>query len=326
MAGVSNYCYDPDNTTSLSVIGGTLGTGADWRWYENSCNGAIVGSGPSITINPSTTTTYFVNAVGTCSTTSCALLTVNVSTQSIAPVAITGTVSNCTGSSSTLSVSGGTLGEGATWVWYADVCGGTPIGHGTSIDIVAVPGRTYYVRAEGYCDTTLCASRTITEQINLLPTLSYTNNTGFVGHLVSPSDGIPTNTYRFEVRYTNADGILPATFNPRLQLDFEGNGIYTNPNDRLFYMLEVDHNDSIVTDGKDYYYVVNSLPESQNWNTLITVVDKAGCSATIGPINEPKVLTAADISIFANDITFSNAHPDPGRRRSLRARRLRLPG
>ena len=312
VAGVSNYCYDPDNTTSLSVIGGTLGTGADWRWYENSCNGAIVGSGPSITINPSTTTTYFVNAVGTCSTTSCALLTVNVSTQSIAPVAITGTVSNCTGSSSTLSVSGGTLGEGATWVWYADVCGGTPIGHGTSIDIVAVPGRTYYVRAEGYCDTTLCASRTITEQINLLPTLSYTNNTGFVGHLVSPSDGIPTNTYRFEVRYTNADGILPATFNPRLQLDFEGNGIYTNPNDRLFYMLEVDHNDSIVTDGKDYYYVVNSLPESQNWNTLITVVDKAGCSATIGPINEPKVLTAADISIFANDITFSNAHPDPG--------------
>lgn len=76
----------------------------------------------------------------------------------------------CTGSSTTLSVTGGRLGGGTTaasWVWYEDACptGATaPVGTGASITVspvnttTATITKTYYVRAEGgFCDiTTAC--------------------------------------------------------------------------------------------------------------------------------------------------------------------------
>ncbi|MFZ4399493.1 MAG: LamG-like jellyroll fold domain-containing protein [Bacteroidales bacterium] len=308
--GNSVYCYDPDNTMTLSLVGGYLGTGANWHWYAGNCGGTPVGTGTSITINPSSTTTYFVRAEGYCNNTNCISFTVNVQTPSVSPTVINGTIAGCSGSSSTLSVFGGNLGQGAQWVWYADSCGGTPLGSGTNINVAAQSGKVYYVRAEGYCNVTNCISRTITEQIYHLPMLNYTSNIGYTNHIVSPFDGTPTNIYRFEVRYTNADGVIPAPTYPRLQLDYEGNGNYTNANDRLFYMMEVDQSDLDVTNGKDYYYIATSLSESQNWHSMISVVDEAGCSAILGPLNEPRILTAADITIFANDISFSNAHPD----------------
>ena len=310
ITGNSDYCYDPDNTMTLNLTGGFLGTGASWHWYSGSCGGTPVGSGTSITINPSITTTYFVRAEGTCGNTNCISFTVTVHTPSTIPTAITGSIAGCSGTASTLTVIGGSLGQGAQWVWYANSCGGDAIGSGNSIQVTAQAGKTYYVRAEGFCISTPCINRTITEHIYHLPVLSYTNNIGFTNHLVGPTDGTPTNIYRFEVKYTNVDGVKPASTYPRLQLDYEGNGSFSNSNDLLYYMLEVDPSDLDVTDGKNYYYISTNLPESPNWRTMVSVVDTVGCIASLGPLNEPRVLTAADISIFANDISFSNTHPD----------------
>ncbi|MEI8204024.1 MAG: CARDB domain-containing protein, partial [Bacteroidota bacterium] len=212
----------------------------------------------------------------------------------------------------TLSVNGGSLGSGASWHWYSGTCGGNSIGIGASITVNPLESTNYYVRAEGLCDTSECASKTILPPSNHPPNLTYTGNTGFLNHVVNPYDGTPTNIYRFEVRYTDADGNLPASTYPRIYLDFEGNGSYTNANDKLFYMLEVDPSDQNVTDGKDYYYIATSLPESSNWRTLITANDVNGCSASLGPVKEPNILNEADISIFANDISFSDANPNPG--------------
>ncbi|MFM7079656.1 MAG: GEVED domain-containing protein, partial [Bacteroidota bacterium] len=66
----------------LSVNGGSLGDAASWKWYRSACGGAtnLVGTGTSITVAPTTTTTYFVRAEGTCNITACASLTVVVST------------------------------------------------------------------------------------------------------------------------------------------------------------------------------------------------------------------------------------------------------
>jgi gliding motility-associated-like protein len=63
---------------TLNVVGGSLATGATWQWYSGSCGGTSVGSGASITVNPTNTTTYYVRAEGLCNTTSCASVTVNV--------------------------------------------------------------------------------------------------------------------------------------------------------------------------------------------------------------------------------------------------------
>ncbi len=153
----------PGNSTTLSVNGGSLGTGATWEWYTGSCGGTSIGSGSSITVSPATTTNYYVRAEGTCNTTTCANITITVNSSSTAPASITATANPiCSGSSTTLSVNGGSLGTGASWEWYSGGCGSTSVGSGSSITVSPATTTTYYVRAEGTCNTTTCASVTIT--------------------------------------------------------------------------------------------------------------------------------------------------------------------
>ena len=64
------------DTTILRVIGGSLGSGASWKWYSGSCGGTAVGSGDSIVVYPIVNTTYYCRAEGLCDTTSCVNLTI----------------------------------------------------------------------------------------------------------------------------------------------------------------------------------------------------------------------------------------------------------
>ena len=104
---------------------------------------------------------YTVTDANGCSA-SCSATIGNSSTLSSAPTGATASSANiCLGNNVTLSVSGGSLGTGANWVWYAGACGaGAPIGTGASINYT--PGFAgnfnYFVRAEGACNTTACAS------------------------------------------------------------------------------------------------------------------------------------------------------------------------
>lgn len=60
-----------DNATL--TVNGTLGTGAQWQWFTGGCNSTLVTTTTqnSITVSPSTSTTYYVRATGTCNTTGC---------------------------------------------------------------------------------------------------------------------------------------------------------------------------------------------------------------------------------------------------------------
>src|SRR5690554_6027160 len=133
ITGTSTICSGA--STTLTVSGGTLGTGATAQWYSGSCGGTLVGTGNSITVSPTSTTTYYVRYSGTCNTTSCASQTVTVNSNSTAPTSITGTTTICSGSSTTLTVNGGTLGTGATAQWFSGSCGGTLVGTGNSITV-----------------------------------------------------------------------------------------------------------------------------------------------------------------------------------------------
>ncbi len=68
----------------------------------------------------------------------------------------------CTGESTTLRIVGGSLGDGAAWKWYSGSCGGTYVGTGDTLFVTPVSTTTYYVRAEGTCNTTICRSKSIT--------------------------------------------------------------------------------------------------------------------------------------------------------------------
>jgi gliding motility-associated-like protein len=75
-ASSNNFCNG--GSTTLSVVGGQLGTGASWGWYKGSCGGNFQGSGSSKTVTPNATTTYYVRANGgACGATSCAEILIN---------------------------------------------------------------------------------------------------------------------------------------------------------------------------------------------------------------------------------------------------------
>jgi hypothetical protein len=150
----------------LSVSGGSLGTSASWKWYSASCGGTLVGTGASIFVSPTSTTTYYVRAVGTCNTTTCASVTVKVQAP-CGPISVVSNVANntiCSSRSVVLSVQG-TLGAGASWKWYKNGCGnGSSIGSGSTLTVSVNATTTYYVRSMGgSCGTTSCKSITITK-------------------------------------------------------------------------------------------------------------------------------------------------------------------
>jgi|GEM_PF-1801392 len=182
-----NFC--PGESANLTVNGGFLGTGATWEWYSGGCGvgggGTFVGTGLTINVSPVVTTTYYVRAEGTCNTTACVTITLTVSTESVAPLNITSDDDNfCPGGSANLTVNGGSLGTGATWEWYSGGCGvgggGTFVGTGLSINVSPVVTTTYYVRAEGDCNTTACVNLPITVKTeSVAPTTASVDNNNF---------------------------------------------------------------------------------------------------------------------------------------------------
>lgn len=67
----------------LTLNAGTLGTAASWKWYSGACGTneittGITNGGRTLTVTPSTTTTYYARAEGTCNTTACVSYTVVV--------------------------------------------------------------------------------------------------------------------------------------------------------------------------------------------------------------------------------------------------------
>ena len=155
-------------TSSLSINGGTLGTGAAWKWYTNSACTAPVPSnntGTPLTVTPSTTTTYYVRAEGTCGNSAAVNVVVTVNSSSTAPTgASANPTSVCSGGTSSLSITGGTLGTGAAWKWYTNSACSTPVpsnNTGTPLTVTPSTTTTYYVRAEGTCGNSATASTTV---------------------------------------------------------------------------------------------------------------------------------------------------------------------
>lgn len=72
-------------STTLSVSNGNLNNAIAWKWYTGSCGGTLVGTGNSITVNPSVATTYYVRGEGGCSAPgACASITINIGSINVA--------------------------------------------------------------------------------------------------------------------------------------------------------------------------------------------------------------------------------------------------
>lgn len=154
-ASVSTICNG--GSTILTLNGGGGGTGEVIRWYAGSCGGALAGVGNNLSVSPSATTTYYgrYETPAPCSHNSaCQSVTVTVNQFSVAPTALAASASPiCTGSSTNLTQSGGSLGTGAVWRWYSNSGYTTLVGTGTgvnaSLTVSPTTTTTYWLRAEG---------------------------------------------------------------------------------------------------------------------------------------------------------------------------------
>jgi len=159
----TNVCAG-DGSITLSYTGGTLGEGASAQWYTDAAFTANVGTGDNLVLSaPIAATTYYVRFEGTCNTTSAVSVIVSISTASTDPTGITITNdATCAGTSKTLTVTGGSLGTNADWNWSTDAAFGMSAGTGASITVDPATTTTYYVRAEGDCNTTASVNTAVT--------------------------------------------------------------------------------------------------------------------------------------------------------------------
>jgi hypothetical protein len=158
-------CKGVANT--LKVNGGFLGLDAVWKWYEDSCNGNFIGTGSYISIKPSKKTTYFVRAEGKTNVTECTKIVVDPLEKSLDPTAsiLYKDKTICQGDSVELSIPDIGLAADAHWSWSKEECGDYSIGVGPKIKVMADTTTTYFVRGEGQCNMTKCASATINVNI-----------------------------------------------------------------------------------------------------------------------------------------------------------------
>ena len=179
-------CYDSITFSSVSsservAITGTVQNAAYRAYLTGSgCSGyslsdsVLTGNGDTLFIN-------ILNG-GTCSPCSVSvdLVVKNVSDSSQPATGITlSAFEICNGGSVTLTASGGFLGTGAVWHWYYDDCiAGTPVDTGVSITDLPTPSDiySYFVRAEGVCNTTDCETADV--EVYDPPTVSISGATG----------------------------------------------------------------------------------------------------------------------------------------------------
>jgi hypothetical protein len=173
-------CNGAGTNVTLTQTGGSLGTSAQWQWYSDpgfttKIGGLIGVANASITVSPTTTTTYYLRAEGAtapCSatTSSSGSITITVNNPSVAPTVLNATSSViCNGTSTTLTQTGGSLGTNAKWQWYSDPGYTTKVGGllstaNASIVVSPTITTTYYIQAEGGapCANTPFGSVTIT--------------------------------------------------------------------------------------------------------------------------------------------------------------------
>lgn len=157
------------------TIDGELNDARKWEVYEGSCEGTLLGSayGTSFTVNPTSTSTYYVRGVGNCPPPGeCSdPITLNVKALSTPFTSVAASADNiCPGDEVTLQPLGGASGAGAQIKWYTG-----PNGTGANIPAAGLPGTdglgvirvsptqttTYYVRREGDCNTSADFSYTV---------------------------------------------------------------------------------------------------------------------------------------------------------------------
>ena len=200
ITGTTTICNG--SSTTLTAVGGVSIVGSVYQWGTGTTIGSNIITGQtttSITVNPTTSTTYWVRKIDPLP---CNAITngitqnVIVNPISTAPTSITGTTTLCLGSSTTLTATGGSLATGSVYEWGTGLLVGsnTLIGQ-TASTLTITPSTTtsYWVRRT---DTSPCANITsgLTTTVSVsIPNgdqTSYTTDS-WIGYVYAPLSTVP---------------------------------------------------------------------------------------------------------------------------------------
>lgn len=192
-ASVTTFCGP--GTTTLSVTGGALGSGASWKWYSYSCGGTVVGTGATLNNVPvNMTNTYYVRAEGTCNYTTCASVPVTVNPQPSVTLTASPYTHLLPGLTTTLTATATPANPAYTYAWTragAPVAGAT--GSTLNVNIDQLGSYTVRVTGAGGCTATS----------NIVTILDSMSGRLFIGP--NPSNG------QFKVRYQTTSSTAPRT-------------------------------------------------------------------------------------------------------------------
>lgn len=201
----SSICND---SSVLTVISGTPGTGATWKWYANT-----TGTSPLMMtkVSPTVSTWYYVRGEGTCGNTAWDSVQVIVNKPSSKPVITTPATTICSGSQATLTATG-TVGSG-TWKWYTSATESALIPTATNpFSVSPTKTTTYYARGEGPCGVSGWDSITITVKnkpvIDTQPISVGACLNGKAIFYVKVGTGAESATYQWRKGTTNLTGMV----------------------------------------------------------------------------------------------------------------------
>lgn len=284
IVGASPLVICEGETVTLSLSVGMLNDATDWYWYEGSCGGTLIGTGSSITVSPSTTTTYFVRAEGGCVIPStCESVTITVN-----PSPIVGYIADpseiiCAGTALTLYGTGaitydwtGGVSDGASFVPTASgpfvVTGtdGSGCSNTATANIVVNPNPTVnlgtdivQVNPPAVLDAGAGFSSYLWSTTENTQTISVTTNGSYI---VTVSNGAGcTDSDTIQVSFTagilNLDGSIALL------------SMYPNPSTSMLYLsIENMVAEHVITEILDVNgkLVLSSNPTSVNGNQVIT--------------------------------------------------------
>ena len=253
------YTGSPYCNAGLATVTRTGSVGGNF----SSTAGLIINAGTGdvnlATSSPGTyIVTYNIASTGGCPSFT-TTTTIIINPNSTAPTSATASVSTLCGSGTvSLTLTGGSLAPGASWVWYRGGCGGISIGTGATLNNIPVTSTsTFYVRAEGICFTTSCASVTVTV---------------FTRPVVELTPSPNTSTINPSIRT-----LLKTTVSPP--------GVYTYSWFKNAFSIPFTGTDLIVdVDGfGSYYVVVRDANGCSAQSTSVTVAPRGSNSLFIYP-------------------------------------------
>lgn len=153
-------------------------------------------------------------------------------------------------------------------------------------------------------------TREVTVTVRESPVINVTGEVGYTTSYMSPLQGASDTPFDFRMIYTDANGHLPSSGYPRIELDANGNGQPGDPFDIITAMQEHDPADADVTDGKEYRVSISGLADNISWRSRVVAVNSDGCATQTPFVSRPLVSNdLLDVGIYANDISFSKTNP-----------------